>query len=322
MTAAWRPACSRFLIHGDASFAGQGVVAETLNLSQLEGYRVGGTMHLIINNQLGFTAESDATRSTRYSSDLGKAIEAPIFHVNGDDPEAAVRVAQIAEAYRVKFERDVIVDLISYRRRGHNEQDDPTYTQPLMYKLIDEHPTTRAIYAGRLIASGAISPEVEAADREALQPDARRRPGSGTPRCRVRTSTACLPGALPIVEPLSGPDAVSRTTLDAIAKRLHAWPDGFAIHPKMERQLLQRAEQYDAGEVDWALGEALAFGTLLLEGTPHPADRPGLRAGHVLAPPGGARRRHEREPVHPARIAWIRARRGRAGRGVCSIRGA
>jgi 2-oxoglutarate decarboxylase len=254
------------LIHGDASFAGQGVVAETLNLSQLEGYRVGGTMHLIINNQLGFTAEAEATRSTRYSSDLGKAIEAPIFHVNGDDPEAAARVAKIAEAYRIKFERDVIVDLISYRRLGHNEQDDPTYTQPLMYKLIDAHPTTRAIYASQLLASGAISTEVEAADREAFNQtlltsleEARR-----VPRAHF---DSLPPKRMPDVAPLSGVDAVSRMTLDAISKRLHSWPDDFAVHPKMERQLLQRTEMYDAGEVDWALGEALAYGTLLLEGT-------------------------------------------------------
>src|SRR5665213_2430474 len=254
------------LTHGDASFAGQGVVAETLNLSQLEGYRVGGTMHLIINNQLGFTAEAEATRSTRYSSDLGKAIEAPIFHVNGDDPEAVARVAQIAEAYRVKFERDAIVDLISYRRLGHNEQDDPTYTQPLMYKLIDAHPTTRAIYASHLLSSGSLAPEVEAADRESFNQtlisaleEARRVPRAHFDNLPARR--------LPVVEPLSSLDSVSRTTLDAIAKRLHSWPDDFAVHPKMERLLLQRAEMYDAGEVDWALGEALAFGTLLLEGT-------------------------------------------------------
>jgi 2-oxoglutarate dehydrogenase E1 component len=254
------------LIHGDASFAGQGVVAETLNLSQLEGYRVGGTMHVIINNQLGFTAEAGATRSTRYSSDLGKAIEAPIFHVNGDDPEAVVRVAKIAEAYRIKFERDVIVDLISYRRMGHNEQDDPTYTQPLMYKLIDAHPTTRALYANRLLESGAISAEVEAADREAVNQKLVTAL-EATRALLVPHFDSLPPRRLPSVAPLSSPDSVSRTTLDAIAGRMHAWPKGFAVHPKIERQLLSRAEAYDAGEVDWALGEALAFGTLLLEGT-------------------------------------------------------
>jgi 2-oxoglutarate dehydrogenase E1 component len=254
------------LIHGDASFAGQGVVAETLNLSQLEGYRVGGTMHLIINNQLGFTAEAEATRSTHYSSDLGKSIEAPIFHVNGDDPEAVLRVAKMAEAYRIEFERDVIVDMISYRRLGHNEQDDPTYTQPLMYKVIDAHPTTRALYADHLLEVGAISPEDEAGDRAefnatlvAALEEARRVP---------HPHFDALPAQrLPEVAPLSFDDAVSRTTLDAITHRLHTWPDGFAIHPKMERQLAQRAELYESGEVDWALGEALAYGTLLLEGT-------------------------------------------------------
>jgi 2-oxoglutarate dehydrogenase E1 component len=254
------------LIHGDASFAGQGVVAETLNLSQLEGYRVGGTMHLIINNQVGFTAEADATRSTRYSSDLGKAIEAPIFHVNGDDPEAVIRVAKIAEAYRVKFSRDVIVDMICYRRLGHNEQDDPTYTQPLMYQVIDALPTTRALYSEHLLATGAISAEDEAADLAAFNAklvsaleEARRVP---------HPHFDALPAQqLPAVSPLSFDDAVPRQTLDAIAHRLHNWPDGFAIHPKMERQLAQGAERYANGEIDWALGEALAYGTLLLEGT-------------------------------------------------------
>jgi 2-oxoglutarate dehydrogenase E1 component len=253
------------LIHGDASFSGQGVVAETLNLSQIEGYRVGGTMHLIINNQLGFTTEPSAGRSTRYSSDLGKGIEAPIFHVNGDDPEAVVRVARMAEAFRTEFERDVIVDLICYRRLGHNEQDDPTYTQPLMYKVIDAHPTTHTLYAQHLLATGGISAEDEAADREGFAKDL-------TSALEVARQVPhphfdALPAQpLPVVPPLSAPDAVAKATLDAIAHRLHTWPSALAIHPKMERQLVQRAELYASGEVDWALGEALAYGTLLLEG--------------------------------------------------------
>ena len=254
------------LIHGDASFSGQGVVAETLNLSQIEGYRVGGTMHLIINNQLGFTTEPSSGRSTRYSSDLAKSIEAPIFHVNGDDPEAVVRVARMAEAYRTEFERDVVVDLICYRRLGHNEQDDPTYTQPLMYKVIDAHETTHTLYAKHLLALGALSPEDEAADREGFSKDL-------TAALEIARQVPhphfdALPDQLlPLVPPLSSPDVVEKATLDAIANRLHTWPSALAIHPKMERQLTQRAELYTSGDVDWALAEALAYGTLLLEGT-------------------------------------------------------
>ena len=254
------------LIHGDASFAGQGIVAETLNLSQLEGYRVGGTMHLIINNQIGFTTEPTDGRSTRYASDLAKGIEAPIFHVNGDDPEAVVRVARMAETYRTEFERDVVVDLVCYRRLGHNEQDDPTYTQPLMYKVIDSLKTTHTLYAEKLLAAGAVSPEDEAFDRETFD-------GALTFALEIARKVPhphfdVLPDApMPAIASLSMNDAVDQATLDAIAHRLHSWPEGFAIHPKMLRQLEQRAELYASGEVDWALAEALAYGTLLLEGT-------------------------------------------------------
>ena len=147
------------LIHGDAAFAGQGVVAETLNLSQLDGYCTGGTLHLIINNQIGFTTLPDEARSTPYSTDVARGVQAPIFHVNGDDPEAAIRVAQIAFDYRQQFKKDVVIDMFCYRRHGHNEGDDPSYTQPILYRKIKEHPSVGTLYAERLVREGVIAEE-------------------------------------------------------------------------------------------------------------------------------------------------------------------
>ena len=145
------------LVHGDAAFAGQGVVAETLNLSQLDGYSTGGTIHLIINNQIGFTTLPDESRSTPYSTDVARGVQAPIFHVNGDDPEAAIRVVQIAFDYRQQFKKDVVIDMICYRRHGHNEGDDPSYTQPVMYRKIKEHPSVATLYPSAWCARGVLS---------------------------------------------------------------------------------------------------------------------------------------------------------------------
>src|SRR5205807_4703563 len=156
------------LVHGDAAFAGQGVVAETLNLSQLDGYWTGGTIHLIINNQIGFTTLSDDARSTPYSTDIARGVQAPIFHVNGDDPEAAIRVARVAFDFREQFKKDVVIDMFCYRRHGHNEGDDPSYTQPLLYRKIREHPSVAVQYAERLVREEIESQEEVAGVRKSI----------------------------------------------------------------------------------------------------------------------------------------------------------
>ncbi|MHB1597710.1 MAG: multifunctional oxoglutarate decarboxylase/oxoglutarate dehydrogenase thiamine pyrophosphate-binding subunit/dihydrolipoyllysine-residue succinyltransferase subunit [Acidimicrobiales bacterium] len=254
------------LVHGDAAFAGQGVVAESLNLSQLQGYRTGGTVHLVINNQLGFTTPPTEARSSVYATDVAKMVQAPIFHVNGDDPEACVRVARLAFAFRQQFHKDVVVDLVCYRLHGHNEGDDPSYTQPLMYKEIERHRSVRKLYTEALVKRGDITvgeAEQALADFSALLQDALDETRSTAPPHIDHLPERRLQEA-PRLAMATG---VAAPTLDAIAKALHVAPEGFTVHPKLARQLAQRAEVYRAGEVDWALGEALAFGSLLTEGT-------------------------------------------------------
>ncbi len=254
------------LIHGDAAFAGQGVVAETLNLSQVRGYKVGGTIHLIINNQLGYTTAPHQGRSTDYSTDVAKAVQAPIFHVNADDPEACVRVAHLAFAYRQRFNKDVVVDLIGYRRHGHNEGDDPSYTQPVMYRKIGERAPVRTLYTQTLIDKGDISMEeaTEALDyfQQLLQTALDETRESAPPK-GLRAKPAPPPlGVLPHVE--TGVDA---ELLDHIHNTLSVVPEGFTVHPKLARQFEARAQMYRSGEVDWALAEAFAYGSLLAQGT-------------------------------------------------------
>ena len=254
------------LIHGDAAFAGQGVVAETLNLSQIKGYKVGGTIHLIINNQLGYTTAPHQARSSEYSTDVAKTVQAPIFHVNSDDPEACVRVARLAFDYRQEFNKDVVIDMIGYRRHGHNEGDDPSYTQPTMYRRISELPSVRTLYTQTLIDRGDIT--VDEAERaleyfqavlqEAL--DATR--GSAPPPDILARPPAPPLGVLPHID-----TGVPRSMLDQIYRTLSTTPDGFTVHPKLARQFEARDEMWAAGEVDWALGEAFAMGSLLLAGT-------------------------------------------------------
>jgi 2-oxoglutarate dehydrogenase E1 component len=255
------------LVHGDAAFAGQGVVAETLQLGMIKGYRVGGTIHLVINNQLGFTTPPESARSSEYPTDVAKMVQAPIFHVNGDDPEACVRVARLAFAYRQRFGKDVVIDMICYRRLGHNEGDDPSYTQPLMYKRIDARRSVRKLYTEALVKRGDISvEEAEQAldDFQAKLQDALEQTRNATPDQPVRAAPPRKSqGVLPRV--VTG---VDRATLDGIYDVLSTPPAGFTMHPKLERQFAQRTKLFrEEGQVDWALAESLAFGTLLLEGT-------------------------------------------------------
>jgi multifunctional 2-oxoglutarate metabolism enzyme len=254
------------LMHGDAAFAGQGVVVETLNLSQLRGYRTGGTVHVVINNQVGFTTSPDASRSSFYATDVAKAIHAPVLHVNGDDPEAVVRVARLAFAYRQRFEADVVIDLVCYRRHGHNETDDPSFTQPQMYEIIDNRRSLRKLYTERLVRRGDIS--IEQAEQylgdfeERLQQafDETKQGAPPEPPRAIRPEESAK--LLPPVE-----TGVEEAQLDRIASVQFDVPEGFTRHPKLDRIFKKAKERYQAGTIDWALGETLAFGSLLLEGT-------------------------------------------------------
>ena len=253
------------LLHGDAAFAGQGVVSETLSLSLLKGYRTGGTIHIIVNNQVGFTTSPHAARSSTYSTDIAKMIQAPVFHVNGDDPEACVRVAKVAFEYRQMFNKDVVIDMICYRRRGHNEGDEPSFTQPLMYKLIDAKRSTRKLYTEALIGRGDIT--VEEAE-EVLRDYQQQLEGVFT--AVHNTEPASDPNwKAPVVPaPESVATAVSESDLRKIAATQSAFPSDFTVHPKLLPQLLKRTEMLDDSTVDWATGEMFAFGSLLLEGHP------------------------------------------------------
>ena len=272
------------LIHGDAAFAGQGVVSETLNLSQVKGYKVGGTIHVIINNQLGYTTAPHQSRSTDYSTDVAKAVQAPIFHVNADDPEACVRVARLAFDYRQRFNKDVVIDIIGYRRHGHNEGDDPSYTQPLMYRRIAERPSARTLYTQALIDRGDISVEEAEAALDYFQAVLQRaldETRGHAPPEGIRAKPAPPPqGVLPHVE-----TGVGRDVLERVYEALTSVPDGFTVHPKLARQFDARDEMWRGGEVDWALAEAFAYGSLLTDGTSVPPGGPGLPPGNVRPPP-------------------------------------
>ena len=255
------------LLHGDAAFAGQGVVAETLMLSQLRGYRTGGTVHLIINNQVGFTTGPQQARSSTYATDVAKMVQAPIFHVNGDDPEACVRVMRLALAYRQTFGKDVVVDMLCYRRWGHNEGDDPSFTQPIMYAAIENRRSVRKLYTEELVNRGVLTVEEaeQALDdfRERLE-TALRETRESMPAEPRRASPPPRPhGVLPSIE-----TGVDRATLERIADAVTTAPDGFTIHPKLAKQLEKRRTQLSSDTVDWAMGEAMAFGSLVLGGVP------------------------------------------------------
>ncbi|MGE5410836.1 MAG: 2-oxoglutarate dehydrogenase E1 component, partial [Clostridiales bacterium] len=258
-------------------FAGQGVVAETINLSQLSGYRTGGTIHIIINNQIGFTTDPTEARSSIYASDVAKMVQAPIFHVNGDDPEAVLWVARLAFEYRQKFNKDVVIDMFGYRRHGHNEGDDPAYTQPVMYKKIKEHPSVKEIYQKELLAQKVITED----DIEQME--------DGIKACLVQSFEASqgqnqdfysdIPLAIPEDKlqqqssSSSGKTNAKDPNLEEIDKIVNAstkLPEGFSINPKLKKMLDKRRELLKSRNtpIDWSFGESLAFGTLLLQGTP------------------------------------------------------
>jgi len=259
------------LMHGDAAFAGQGLVAEALELSDLAGFTTGGTIHVIVNNQIGFTTSPSAARSSPYPSDVAKGVQAPIFHVNGDDPEAVVEVARVATEYRQQFKKDVVIDLFCYRRHGHNETDEPAFTQPLMYRTIARHPTTRQIYANSLVAAGVVDEaEVAAtatrfiADLEAQFEAAKSyRPNKAD----------WLEGAWAGLEEAPDDDwrgdtGVAIEILREVGRGLVTVPEGFRLNPKIARQLEAKRATIEAGEgIDWATAEALSIASLCAEGT-------------------------------------------------------
>jgi multifunctional 2-oxoglutarate metabolism enzyme len=257
------------LIHGDAAFAGQGVVAETLELSQLRGYRTGGTVHIVVNNQVGFTTDPTSSRSSTYSTDVARTIQAPIFHVNGDDPEAVVRVGKLAFAYRQAFAKDVVIDMVCYRRRGHNEADNPSFTQPMMYDVIDAKRSTRKLYTESLIGRGDITLD----EAEQILRDYQAELERAFTETREAKHRPPEPGAVlpkPPAEPSPVDHAVPTAITAEMVKRIIDTqlnlPEGFTPHPRLAPQLARRAGMVEHDEIDWATGELLAFGATLLDG--------------------------------------------------------
>ena len=284
------------LVHGDAAFAGQGVVYETLNMSQLPAYRTGGTVHIVVNNQIGFTTGSASARSTIYATDLAKGLQVPIFHVNADDPETVARTARHAYEYRRTFHKDVIIDLICYRRRGHNEGDDPSLTQPLMYRLIDSLDSTRGVYTAALVGRGDITPQEAQEIAKSYQDELERvfteariqvTGGTGSDGADEATDTSAqdLSDPTKVGVPLSSLEiphsqragtgmmlgwtsAVPRDVVERIGDAQVAWPESFTVHPKLQAMLAKRREATRKGGIDWGLGELIALGSLLMEGVP------------------------------------------------------
>ncbi|WP_348647971.1 multifunctional oxoglutarate decarboxylase/oxoglutarate dehydrogenase thiamine pyrophosphate-binding subunit/dihydrolipoyllysine-residue succinyltransferase subunit [Bowdeniella massiliensis] len=275
------------LIHGDAAFAGQGVVQETLNLSQLRGYRTGGTMHIIVNNQIGFTTGPASSRSSQYCTDIVKGLQIPVFHVNGDDPEAVARVAKIAYDFRQEFNKDVVIDLICYRRRGHNEGDDPSMTQPVMYSLIENKASVRQLYQEALIGRGDISSEqaesaladfkakLEEAFASTKDDSGHRTLDSGEGGDVVSPDSDSVAGLeLPSSQQedagvmVGWSTAIPQAMVERIGQAHLRPPEGFTVHPKLKKLLERRDKMTKDGGIDWGMGELLAFGSLLIEGVP------------------------------------------------------
>ena len=262
------------VLHGDAAFAGQGVVAETLQMSQLQGYRVGGTIHLVINNQVGFTTSPRYGRTSVYPTDVARMIQAPVFHVNGDDPEAVVRVAQLAFEFRQEFHKDVVIDLVCYRRRGHNEADDPSLTQPLMYEIIDQKRSVRKLYTEALVGRGDITLEEAEGALKHYQVELEgvfQATKSQTSGHFNAAAAEVISHGQQTLEPQTPtwevPTAITREVIDRVVASQTKMPDGFTVHPRLAPQLARRAEMVDTDAIDWGMGEALAIGSLLTEGT-------------------------------------------------------
>ena len=262
------------LMHGDAAFAGQGIVPETLDLSQIKGYRTGGTIHVVVNNQIGFTTNPTSSRSTPYPTDIAKGMQAPIFHVNGDDPEAVIRVAELAVRFRQRFKRDVVIDLFCYRRHGHNEGDEPMFTQPKMYTAIADHPTTREIYREKLLGEGIL----KLSDIEKTEVDFKNHldsefvAASGYKSNKVDWLEGKWEGLTALRDEEEKQDEETSVDIDIlkrIGNSLSTIPEGIIINSKLIRQLKSKSEMMSSGaNIDWAMAEALAYGSLLLEGHP------------------------------------------------------
>ena len=267
------------MVHGDAAMAGQGIVVEILQMSQLRGYRTGGTIHLVVNNQVGFTTPPGEARTSIYSTDVAKTIQAPVFHVNGDDPESVMRVAQLAFAYRQEFHRDVVIDLVCYRRRGHNEGDDPSMTQPLMYNLIEAKRSVRTLYADALVGRGDITQDEYEAAHADFQ-DRLERAFAETHAAQTASMEIPIIDASAIAgleRPESQQDdssgepattAVAESVIALIGDAHENPPAGFTVHNKLQALLRKRVDMSHNGGIDWAFGELLAIGSLLMEGTP------------------------------------------------------
>jgi 2-oxoglutarate dehydrogenase E1 component len=255
------------LLHGDAAFAGQGVVAETFNLHDLEGYSTGGTLHLITNNQIGFTTDPNEGRSTRYSSDLAKGFDVPIIHVNADDPEASIAATRLSMAYRRRFGQDVVIDLVGYRRFGHNEQDEAAYTQPLMVEQINAHPSVRELYEEQLIEEGVLSRE----EAEAFVSEVESMLRAAHDRLKASFGGETKvehDGAIPRSTTADPMTAVAADILTELTEELLRTPEEFTVHPKLAKQLERRRTAIEAGGIDWGQAESLAFASLLVDGIP------------------------------------------------------
>jgi 2-oxoglutarate dehydrogenase E1 component len=257
------------LIHGDAAFAAEGVVAESLNLARLEGFSVGGTVHVIVNNQVGFTTDPSDGRSTRYSSDLAKGYDIPVIHVNADDPEACLAAMRLAMAYRATFRDDVVIDLVGYRRYGHNEGDEPSYTQPLLYRKIESHPTVRKQWVERLVAEAVVTGE-DAQRAEDEVANALRAAQEQVQKEAAQEGEGAAPASRPPEAEREEPEtAVPLEVLERINAESLSVPEGFSVHPKLERQLERRRSEFESDtRLDWAHAETLALGSLLVEGIP------------------------------------------------------
>ncbi|MCW2962996.1 MAG: 2-oxoglutarate dehydrogenase, subunit, partial [Actinomycetia bacterium] len=254
------------LLHGDAAFAGQGVVAETFNLHDLEGYSTGGTLHLITNNQIGFTTDPNEGRSTRYSSDLAKGFDVPIIHVNADDPEASIAATRLSMAYRRRFGQDVVIDLVGYRRFGHNEQDEAAYTQPLMVEQINAHPSVRELYEEQLIEEGVLTREE--AERFVSEVESMLRAAHDRLKASFGDGKVEHDGAIPRSTTADPVTAVAADTLEELTDELLRTPDDFTVHPKLAKQLERRRTALEQGGIDWGQAESLAFASLLVDGIP------------------------------------------------------